>query len=88
MRFLLPKLPKRFKLPSPKGDWHKGSKTDLKTGAKYLWAGMLMAGSTETASHLVNRDQKLGDNSEVVTLEDWGPSILRVDSMEASTQGR
>ena len=70
MRFSLSKLPKRFKLPSPKRGWCKRIKTDLKTGAKYLGAGMLMAGGVETVSHLVNRDQELGDNSEVVTLED------------------
>ena len=49
---------------------------------------MLLSTGAESVSHLVNRDNyELGDNSEVVTLEDWGPSLLRVDSVEASTEG-
>ena len=88
MKFSLPRWPRWFKMPSPKKGWKKTIKTDLKKGAKYIGAGMLLSAGAKSISHLVNRDHKLGDNSKVVTLEDWGPSLLRVDSMDASTEGK
>ena len=88
MKFSLPRWPRWFKMPSPKKGWKKTIKTDLKKGTKYIGAGMLLSARAESVSHLVNRDHKLGDNSEVVTLEDWGPSLLRVDTVEASMEGK
>ena len=70
MRFSLPRQPKRFKMPSPKKGLRKTIKTDLKKGAKYLGRGMLLSARVESVSHLVNRDHKLGHNSEMATLED------------------
>ena len=75
-------------MPSPKKGWEKTIKKDLNKGAKYIGVGMLLSARAKSVSHLVNRDCELGDNSKVVTLEDWGPLLLRVDSVEASTEGK
>ena len=82
--------PTRLKLPSRKGSWKRRLRTDLKQGLKYLTAGALMAGGAEAVSHLASTDPELasGPNWEIVTFEDIRPSIIKMDSFKASTEGR
>ena len=79
MKLSLPRWPRRLRVPSPKKGWKEKIKADLKTGAKYIAAGVLLSVGTKSVSHLVNKVPKMGDDSMIVTLEDWGPSLLRVD---------
>ena len=41
--------------------------------------------SAEVASHLINRDQlSMGDDLEYIVLLDFGPSVVRLDSIESN----
>ena len=44
-----------------------------------------MGGGAELASHLISIGQTKGDRSEYVMMEDFGPSLVQMDSIELST---
>ena len=45
-------------------DTHRG---EVKSSTELVGGGMLMVEGAKLASHLINRSQNMGDNSEVVT---------------------
>ena len=57
---------------------------------KYAVAGAALLAGAEGVSALVNmnRAPEMGEESQMVTLEDWGPALLRVDMVEATMDPR
>ena len=83
MRFLPKlKLPKLSKTKSNK----KILLGTLKGSTKWLGAGLLMGAGAEVASHISSKAQA-DDGAQYVSITDWGPSLIRSDSVEASTDG-
>ena len=76
------KLPKLSKTKSNK----KILLGTLKGSSKWLGAGLLMGAGTEVASHISSKAQA-DDGAQYVSITDWGPSLIREDSVEASTDG-
>ena len=59
----------------------------LKGGGKWLGTGLLFGAGTEVASHIASKAN--GDNEgQYVSITDFGPSLIREDSVEASTNGQ
>ena len=76
------KLPKLSKTKSNK----KLLLGTLKGSSKWLGAGLLMGAGAEVASHISAKTQ--ADNgAQYVSITDWGPSLIREDSVEASSDG-
>ena len=71
----------------PKDKLKKPIMGGLKTGSKYLAAGMLMGGRVELASYLIYKGQNLDNVSEYILMEDIGPSFAHFDSIESSIDG-
>ena len=90
MRLGLLKWPRRLRLPSLKQGWRGKIKTDLKTGAKYVAMGAILSAGAKGVSHLVNMNKvpEMGNGSEYMTLEDFSLALLRVDTVEASTDAK
>ena len=59
----------------------------LKTGTKLVGAGLLMGVGAEITGHISNQAQDVDEGSQVIRIEDWGPSIARFDSVDATTDG-
>ena len=59
----------------------------LKGGTKWLGAGLLMGAGAEVASHVSSKAQADGEG-QYVSITDFGPSLIREDSVEASTSGQ
>ena len=83
MRFLPKKLPKLSKNQSNK----KTVLGTLKSGSKWLGAGLLMGAGAEIAGHISSKAQQADDGAQYVSINDWGPSLIRSDSVEASSDG-
>ena len=84
MRFLPKmKLPKLSKTKSNK----KILLGTLKGSSKWLGAGLLMGAGAEVASHISSKAQQADDGAQYVSITDWGPSLIRSDSVEASSDG-
>ena len=47
-----------------------------------------MGGGAVLASHLISRGQTMGNRSEYLLMEDFGLSLVRMDSIESSTSGK
>ena len=59
----------------------------LKGGGKWLGTGLLFGAGAEVASHVASKAN--GDNEgQYISITDFGPSLLREDSVEASTNGQ
>ena len=59
----------------------------LKGGGKWLGTGLLFGAGAEVASHVASKAN--GDNEgQYVSITDFGPSLIREDSVEASTNGQ
>ena len=76
------KLPKLSKTKSNK----KILLGTLKGSTKWLGAGLLMEASAEVASHISSKAQA-DDDAQYVSITYWGPSLIRSDTVEASTDG-
>ena len=76
MRFGLPSFKKPIKKLSPLNGFKKPIMGDIKLGSKLLAAGTLMGGGTELASRRINKGQTMGDRSEYVLMEDFGPCLV------------
>ena len=83
MRFLPKKLPKLSKSKSNK----KVVLGTLKSGSKWLGAGLLMGAGAEIAGHISSKAQQADNGAQYVTITDWGPSLIRSDSVKASSDG-
>ena len=83
MRFLPKKLPKLSKSKSKK----KILLGTLKSSSKWLGAGLLMGAGAEVAGHISSKAQQADDGAQYVTITDWGPSLIRSDSVKASSDG-
>ena len=84
MRFLPKmKLPKLSQTKSNK----KILLGTLKGSSKWLGAGLLMGAGAKVASHISSKAQQADDGAQYVSITDWGPSLIRSDSVEASTDG-
>ena len=59
----------------------------LKSGTKFLGAGLLMGAGAELAGHISSKAQQADDGAQYITITDLGPSIARFDSVEANTDG-
>ena len=59
----------------------------LKGGTKWLGAGLLMGAGAEVASHVASKAHGDGEG-QYVSITDFGPSLIREDSVEASTSGQ
>ena len=59
----------------------------LKTGTKLVGAGLLMGAAAELVGHISSKAQDAEEGSQVIRIEDWGPSIARFDSVDATTDG-
>ena len=59
----------------------------LKGGTKWLGAGLLMGTGAEIASHVASKSQAGGDG-QYVSITDFGPALIREDSVEASSNGQ
>ena len=59
----------------------------LKSGSKWLGAGLLMGAGAEIAGHISSKAQQADNGAQYVTITDWGPSLIRSDSVEASSDG-
>ena len=77
MRLGLMKWPRRLKVPSPHAGWKRKIKSGLQSGMKYAAAGATLSAGAEGVSALVNmnRAPEMGEESQMVTLEDWGPKL-------------
>ena len=82
MRLFPKKMPKRSKSKSNK----KVVLGTLKSGSKWLGAGLLMGAGAEIAGHISSKAQQVDNGAQYVTITDWGPSLIRSDS-EASSDG-
>ena len=83
MRFIPRRLTKKL---SPKN----GKKTilgTLKTGTKFVGAGLLMGAGAEVAGYISSKATETDDGAQYITITDLGPSIARFDSVEANTDG-
>ena len=82
---LLPKwkLPKLSKTRSNK----KILLATLKGGTKWLGAGLLMGTGAEIASHVAAKTQA-DSGGQYVSITDFGPALIREDSVEASNDGQ
>ena len=76
------KIPKRSKTRSNK----KVILATLKGGTKWLGAGLLMGTGAEIASHVASKVQDTSDG-QYVSITDFGPALIREDSVEASNDG-
>ena len=77
------KAPKLSKTKSNK----KVMTSILKGGGKWLGTGLLFGAGAEVASHVASKAN--GDNEgQYISITDFGPSLLREDSVEASTNGQ
>ena len=77
------KLPKLSKTRSNK----KVILATLKGGTKWLGAGLLMGTGAEIASHLAAKAQD-SSGGQYVSITDFGPALIREDSVEASNDGQ
>ena len=59
----------------------------LKTSTKLVGASLLMGAGAELAGHISSKAQDAEEGSQVIRIEDWGPSIARFDSVDATTDG-
>merc|ERR1712115_492630 len=50
-------------------------------------AGLLMGAGAEIAGHISSKAQQADNGAQYVTITDWGPSLIRSDSVEASSDG-
>ena len=82
MRFIPRKLTSRLFPKYPK----KTVLGTLKSGTKFLGAGLLMGAGAELAGHISSKAQQ-ADGAQYITITDLGPSIARFDSVEANTDG-
>ena len=57
----------------------------LKTGTKLVGAGLLMGASAKITGHISSQAQDVEEGSQVIRIEDWGPSIACFDSVDATT---
>ena len=58
----------------------------LKGGTKWLGAGLLMGTGAEIASHISAKAQA-DSGAQYVLITDFGPALIREDSVEASSDG-
>ena len=59
----------------------------LKTDTKLVGAGLLMGAGAEIAWHISSQVQDVEEGSQVIRIEDWGPSIARFNSVDATIDG-
>ena len=83
MRLFPKKWPKLSKSKSNK----KVVLGTLKSGSKWLGAGLLMGAGAEIAGHISSKAQQADNGAQYVHITDWGPSLIRSDSVEASSDG-
>ena len=83
MRLFPKKWPKLSKSKSNK----KVVLGTLKSGSKWLGAGLLMGAGAEIVGHISSKAQQADNGAQYVTITDWGPSLIRSDSVEASSDG-
>ena len=76
-------MPKRSKSKSNK----KVILGTLKSGSKWLGAGLLIGAGAEIGGHISSKAQQADNGAQYVTITDWGPSLIRSDSVEASSDG-
>ena len=88
MKFGLPSFKKPIRRLSPWNGFKKPIVGGIKLGSKLLVAGALIGGGEELESHLINKRQTMSDRSEYVLMEDFGPSFVRMDSIESFTSER
>ena len=88
MKFFLLSFKKSIKRLSPRNGFKKPIVGGIKSGTKLLAAGPPMGGGAELASHLISQGQTMGNGSNYVLMEDFGPSLVCMDSIESSTSGR
>ena len=60
----------------------------IKSCTKLLVVATLMGAGAKLTSHLINKGQTMGNRSEYILMEDFGPSLVWMDSIESSTSGR
>ena len=83
MRFIPRKITSRLSPKHPK----KTILGTLKSGTKFVGAGLLMGAGAEIAGHISSKAQQADDGAQYITITDLGPSIARFDSVEANTDG-
>ena len=81
MRFIPRKITSRLSPKNPK----KTILGTLKSGTKFLRAGLLMGAGAEVAGHISSKAQQADDGAQYITITDLGPSIARFNSVEANT---
>ena len=86
MMFSCPKMPRVSSRPWPRGGKIKYIKNSAKEGGKYIIAGGLMGTGAKGVSKLINHaaQPSLFDDAEYIIINDWSPSIVKVDKVESS----
>ena len=84
------KIGKLFKKPFPKGLMRERASKGLKGAGKYIAVGGALSLGAEGVSALVSKARSSPNmqDSEQVEFTDWGPSIFRVDSVEAAPKSK
>ena len=87
---MFPKIGKLFKKPYPKGSMRERASKALKGAGKYIAVGGALSLGAEGVSALVSkaRGSPNMQDSEQVEFTDWGPSVFRVDSVDAAPKSK
>ena len=87
---MFPKISKLLKKPYPKGSKRERLSKALKGAGKYIVVGGALSLGAEGVSALVSkaRGSPNMENSEQVEFTDWGPSVFRVDSVDAAPKSK